>query len=123
MTGSDRNGVSCWHAACDTCHDSLVSFTFRQLICGTRETQEGEDMDGVWFEVLGPIKDIRVIARGRRIRKLQVLKRRYGEGPSRKMKGHAFVRFSDGRILYAEVHWYEAHGIGRRNMKIKNVLE
>jgi len=71
------------------------------------------------FELIGPIRDIQTIAIGRTIRGLARLRKRYGSGRWRKLKGIARVRLIDGTIHTAEVHWYEAHGIGRREMKIK----
>ncbi len=71
------------------------------------------------FEIVGPVRDIETIAAGRAIRPLRQLRRRYGKGRWRKRKGVATVRLQDGTVHKAEVHWYEAHGIGRREMKIK----
>lgn len=71
------------------------------------------------FEVVGPVRDVETIAAGRAIRELRRLRRRYGKGRWRKRKGVATVRLQDGTVHKAEVHWYEAHGIGRREMKIK----
>jgi KaiC/GvpD/RAD55 family RecA-like ATPase len=71
------------------------------------------------FELLGPIRDIQAIAVGRAIDGLGRLRRRYGTGRWRKLKGIARVRLIDGTIHTAEVHWYEAHGIGRKELKIK----
>ncbi len=75
------------------------------------------------FELLSPISDIETIAVNRSIRELQRLQERYGRARWRKLKGWAIVRLGDGRIVEAELHWYEAHGIGRRLMKIKRELE
>jgi hypothetical protein len=47
----------------------------------------------------------------------------YGKGRWRKLKGTATVRLPDGAVVKAEVHWYEAHGIGRRDLKVKHVME
>ena len=71
------------------------------------------------FELVGPIRDIEPIALGRAIRELARLRRRYGRGRWRKLKGIARVRRIDGTIHTAEVHWYEAQGIGRKELKIK----
>ena len=71
------------------------------------------------FELVGPIGNIQTIAVGRAIRGLARLRRRYGRGRWRKLKGVARVRLIDGTIHSAEVHWYEAHGIGRKEFKIK----
>ena len=70
-------------------------------------------------EVVGSVRDIETIATGREIKELRRLRRRYGKGRWRKRKGIATVRLQDDTIHKAEVHWYEAHGIGRREMKIK----
>ncbi len=74
------------------------------------------------FEIVGPIKEIETIAVGSRIRHLPRLRRFYGPGKWRKRKGVALVRLPSGDLLRAEVHWYEAPGIGRREVKIKRVL-
>jgi hypothetical protein len=63
-----------------------------------------------------------VIAVGRAIRVLAKLKKAYGEGRWRRLKGRALVELDTGEVLDAELHWYEAHGIGRRDMKVKRVL-
>lgn len=71
------------------------------------------------FEILGPIRNVETIATGQEIRQLPRLRRRHGKGRWRKRKGVARVRLQDGTVHTAEIHWYEAHGIGRREMKIK----
>ena len=71
------------------------------------------------FEVIGSITGIEVIAVDRNIRELSRLQKMYGKGRWRKMKGYSKVRLKDGTIHKAELHWYEAHGIGKRDMKIK----
>ncbi len=71
------------------------------------------------FEIVGPVRNVETIATGRAIRQLRRLRRRYGKGRWRKRKGLATVRLQDGTVHNAEVHWYEAHGIGRREMKLK----
>ena len=71
------------------------------------------------FELIGRIRDIQPIAIGQTIRGLARLRKRYGSGRWRKLKGIARVRLIDGTIHTAEVHWYEAHGIGRKELKIK----
>jgi hypothetical protein len=75
------------------------------------------------FEVVGQISEIEVIAAGSGIRILPLLRERYGRGRWRKLKGIANVRLSDGTIRLAEVHWFEAHGIGKRKMRIKRYLD
>ena len=71
------------------------------------------------FELVGPIREIQPIAISRGVRERARLRRRYGTGRWRKLKGIARVRLIDGTIHIAEVHWYEAHGIGRKELKIK----
>ncbi len=71
------------------------------------------------FELVGPITEIQLIAVGRAIRGLARLRKRHGSGRWRKLKGIARVRLIDGTIHTAEIHWYEAHGIGRKELKIK----
>ena len=75
------------------------------------------------FEVIGEISEIETFAVGNSIRELPRLRRIYGSGRWRKRKGIANVRLSDGTLIKAEVHWYEAHGIGRKEMKIKRYLD
>ena len=75
------------------------------------------------FEIVGEITDIEPIATGTRIRILPLLRRRYGRGRWRKLKGNARVRLSDGTIRQAEVHWFEAHGIGQVYLKRKRNLD
>ena len=75
------------------------------------------------FEIVGRITETEIIAVGPGIRILGVLRKRYGRGRWRKLKGVATVRLSDGTIRLAEVHWFEAHGIGKRKMRIKRYLD
>ena len=75
------------------------------------------------FQVISSIEDIRIIAVGRGIRMLAVLKRQYGHAHWAKKKGLARVRLEDGTIHRAELHWYEASGIGRRRIKIKRLVD
>jgi hypothetical protein len=74
-------------------------------------------------EVIGEIASVESIAVGRRIRELRRLRRDYGSGRWRKKKGIATVRLMDDRIARAEIHWYEAHGIGKVEIKVKKLLE
>jgi alpha-beta hydrolase superfamily lysophospholipase len=75
-----------------------------------------------FFELLGLPRQVRVMAIGRAIRNLRRLERSYGVGRWRKCKGEAIVRLADGSRRRAEVHWYEADGIGRVEVKIKRYL-
>ncbi len=75
------------------------------------------------FEIIGEITDIEAIATSSGIHILPMLRKRYGSGRWRKVKGTATVRLYDGTIRLAEVHWFEAHGIGKRKMRIKYFLD
>ena len=74
------------------------------------------------YEILGEITQVETIAVGSRIRDLPRLRRLYGRGRWRKLKGIALVRLQTGRIRKAELHWYEAHGIGRKEIKRKRYV-
>ena len=74
------------------------------------------------IEIIGEITDIETIAVGRSIRELNRLQNTYGKGRWRKLKGLATVRLPDDTTYFAEVHWYEAHGIGKKDIKIKRIL-
>ena len=75
------------------------------------------------FEILGPISETQTFAVASHIRELRRLRRAYGLGHWRKCKGVARVRLQDGTIRQAELHWYEANGIGRYEFKIKRYLD
>jgi len=77
----------------------------------------------VGFTVVGDITDIETFATGNAIRELRRLRKCYGRGRWRKRKGRARVRLADGTIREAELHWYEATGIGRKEFKIKRYLD
>jgi len=75
------------------------------------------------FEVVGEITDIETIAVGNAIRDVARLQESYAVGRWRKLKGVATVRLVNGNIRLAEVHWYEATGIGKKRLKIKRFLD
>jgi hypothetical protein len=75
------------------------------------------------FELVGAIEEIETFATGKSIRELPRLRKVYGRGRWRKRKGIATVRLGDGSERLAEVHWYEATGIGRKELKIKRYLD
>jgi len=74
-------------------------------------------------EIVGKITNIEKIAVGSSIHDIKRLRRVYGIGRWMKLKGIASVRLPDGSICKAEVHWYEAHGIGKRDIKAKRLLD
>ncbi len=74
-------------------------------------------------KIVGKLSDIELIAAGGSIRDLAWLEETHGSGRWRKLKGTARVELPDGTVCRAEVHWYEAHGIGRVEHKIKRLLE
>ena len=75
------------------------------------------------FEIISEITDIETIAVGTAIRELKRLQKLYGKGRWRKLKGVALIRLATGRIRRAELHWYEASGIGRKEIKRKCYLD
>ncbi len=75
------------------------------------------------FTIIGQIEDIEIIAVGKGIRNLAYLEKIYGSGRWKKLKGQAQIRLPNGKIRRVELHWYEAHGIGRKDIKIKRYLE
>ncbi len=75
------------------------------------------------FEIVGDIRDVETIATERSVRVLVRLQKLFGGSRWRKLKGKATVRLASGRVRQAEVHWYEAHGVGKRKPKIKRLLD
>jgi hypothetical protein len=75
------------------------------------------------FELVGSIHDVETIAVNLSIRENKRLKTQFGGKRWRKLKGVALVRFPNGEVHQAEIHWYEAHGVGRRKMKVKKQLD
>lgn len=75
------------------------------------------------FELVGTIIEIEAIAVSGSIREIARLRKFYGGKRWRKLKGVALVRLDDGIVCKAEVHWYEAHGVGKKDMKIKYILD
>jgi len=76
----------------------------------------------MFFEIVSTIDNISTIAQGRGVRSSKALRKKYGPGRWRKMKGTAKVRLTNGQLRQAEIHWYECHGIGRQDFKIKKLL-
>jgi hypothetical protein len=76
----------------------------------------------MYFQIIGSISETETIATSSGIREIARLRKRYGPGRWRKRKGVAEVRLSDGETVRAEIHWYEATGIGRKEFKIKRIL-
>jgi len=75
------------------------------------------------FKIVGLIEDEEIIASGKKIRELKRLIKIYGEGKWRKMKGSATIELDNGSKHMAEIHWYEAHGIGKKEYKIKSFIK
>jgi hypothetical protein len=75
------------------------------------------------FTVLSDITAVEIIAAGKSVRERGYLRRRYGAGRSRKLKGVAMVELIDGSIRREELHWVEAHDIGKKGLKIKRFLD
>jgi len=77
----------------------------------------------VQFEIIGEITAVEPIAVGTGVRMRKLLVKRFGRGRWRKLKGFGRVRLPDGTVRGAELHWFEAHGIGRKKMRIKRFLD
>jgi len=77
----------------------------------------------MYFEIIGEIETIETIATGGRIKDIMRLRKQYGSAKWRKLKGIAKVRLRSGSICNAEIHWYEAHGKGRKKLKIKRLRD
>jgi hypothetical protein len=77
----------------------------------------------MYFEIIGEIENIEEISAGGRIRDIMRIQKQHGPGRWRKLKGSAIVRLQSGKLRNAELHWYEAHGLGKKRMKIKKFLD
>lgn len=77
----------------------------------------------MYFEILGEITHVETFATSSGIREISRLRKLYGKGRWRKRKGIAKVKLSDGSVHVAEIHWYEATGVGKKEFKIKRLLE
>jgi len=77
----------------------------------------------MYFKIVGEISDVEVMAEGRGIRELAQLKSEFGGKNWKKKKGTATIELDDDAIHEAEIHWYEAHGVGKKKMKIKRLLD
>jgi len=77
----------------------------------------------MYFEIIGEIGSIETIASGGKIKDIMRLRKQYGSAKWRKLKGIAKVRLLSGSVRNAEIHWYVAHGIGRKKLKIKRLLD
>ena len=71
------------------------------------------------YQLLSEIRNVERIARGTSVQQRQRLSESFGKGAWRKMKGIGLVRYPNGNIRWAELHWFEAHGIGKKEVKIK----
>jgi hypothetical protein len=77
----------------------------------------------MYLDIIGEIEEIETIAVGGKIQDIMRIRKQFGPGRWRKLKGVANVRLQSGRRCKAEIHWYEAHGVGRKRMKIKRILD
>lgn len=77
----------------------------------------------MYFEIIGEIEDVQIIAKGSSVREQKRLAAEFGPRRWRKLKGRARVRLGTGDVRRVELHWYEAHGVGRRKFKIKRFLD
>ena len=75
------------------------------------------------FEIVGRIRKVEPIAVGGRIRDIMRLRKQFGPGRWRKLKGIATIRLPNGDLREAELHWYDAHGVGRRKIKLKRFVD
>ena len=76
----------------------------------------------MYFKISGAIREIETVAIGQGIKNLNRLNKMYGKAKWRKLKGICHVELEDGTVLEAEIHWYEGHGIGKKEIKIKRYL-
>jgi len=101
----------------------LSGFIFLYLFFGNRCYNEGSLFKIAYsivdFEIISDITNIEIIATGTGIRNRERLQKQYGKGKWRKLKGIAQVQLPNGIVRLAEVHWYEAHGIGKKEFKLK----
>jgi hypothetical protein len=105
---SERSrGTLCYRQKCSSVTDNVgaIGFSF-----------------GMPFRIIGRISHVETIASGKGIRERKRLRKLYGPGRWRKRKGTAAIKLADGTICQAELHWYEAHGIGAKEFKIKRIL-
>jgi hypothetical protein len=77
----------------------------------------------MYFEIIGEVEEVQTIAIGGRIQDIMRIRKQFGMGRWRKLKGIANIRLQNGKICKAEIHRYEAHGIGRKKIKIKKLLD
>ena len=97
----------------------LATYFIREAMPHSRHVVQFREMN---FELVGDLMRAETIAVGASIREHQRLRRAYGGGRWRKRTEVARVRLEDGTTLHAEVHWYEAHSVGRVEMRIKRFL-
>ena len=91
--------------------------------CGSGYDDNEHERRVMRFEIVGSIDHAETIATGSGILVLRYLRKQYGEGRWRKRKGSATIRLPNGTLRKVELHWYEAHGIGMRDIKIKRYLD
>lgn len=114
---ADRSAQGC---CAEALRDRTAPGAYRPGLDGPPDL--GEDR-GVRFELVGAIEQIETIAAGPGVKVRSFLRKTYGRGRWRKLKGVAIVRLPNGKLRRVELHWYEAHGIGKRDIKIKRYVD
>ncbi len=99
--------------------DAWLTLSLKLAPCPHRKAIEPE----VRFEIVGRIHSVRPIAAGPGLKVRALLRKAYGPGRWRKLKGIATIRLPNGELRQVELHWYEAHGVGRRDFKIKRYMD
>lgn len=94
-----------------------------ELLAGLARSEVFGQNQGVKFDVVGAIEQVEPIAAGPSVKVRSFLRKTYGRGRWRKLKGVATVRLPNGSLHRVELHWYQAHGIGKRDFKIKGYLD
>ena len=100
---------------------ACLSFHVRPLRSSETGWSQNQRMKS--FEIISEITNIEAIAVSSSVREIERLRKQYGQGRWRKLKGIALIRLANGRVRRAELHWYEAHGIGKKEIKRKRYLD
>ncbi|MBI4420725.1 MAG: HNH endonuclease [Gemmatimonadetes bacterium] len=116
----ERRGGPTGHAAENQVR--VAEFWYENLLAIMPSSRVPSPRDPA-FQIIGAIESSVTIAEGSGIRELETLEKLFGKGSWLKRKGQAIIRLKDGTIRRAELHWYEAHGIGRHWIKVKRYLD